>query len=375
MRTAPIALLLLLPACAPATGSLPSATPDDDDAISPDDDDTVDDDDDATPAPPALLINELMADNAGSVIDDLGAPSDWLELYNPGASALDLEGFTLSDDWDIPALHALPAGLSIPAGGHLLLWADGDPDGGEAHLPFRLAAEGEGVGVFTPEGESLDWVVFDAQSSDQALARLPDGGDEWQEMPRGTPGAPNALIEEVEIGLVIAGSVWSYYDRATEPFGSWHQPSFDDSDWQAGPAPLGYGDSQSTTIDYGGDSADKNPTALFRHAFELDADLLAGGLVGVVALRVDDGAAVYLGGTEILRSNLPDGEITWDTWAVSAISGSGETSFSEYDLPSGLLVAGENVLAAEVHQVGPTSSDLTFDLALVVRGWQPASAR
>ena len=386
MRTQPSILLLLLPlliAC-PTGGGIIAPPPDDDDTLFDDDDagdddagddddstaddDDAGDDDDAVVIPASVVVNELMSVNGGSVLNDLGEISDWVELHNPGDEPLELGGYGMSDDWAYPGWHELPESLVLPAHGYLLLWADGNAGAGGTHLPFRLAAEGEGVGIWSPAGESLDWIVFEPLPADMAFARIPDAGEEWVLMEHGTPGWANAVVEEVVIEVVEAGSTWSYYDDEDEPDGDWRQPSFDDSGWETGPAPLGYSDSPATTIDYGSDSSDKNPTALFRHTFELDAGLENAG--GEISIRVDDGAVVYLGGTEVLRRNLPDGSIEWDTYAEYAVSGDGETEWNEYDLPAGVLVAGENVLAIEVHQATPGSSDMVIDLSLELQAWQ-----
>jgi hypothetical protein len=158
------------------------------------------------------------------------------------------------------------------------------------------------------------------------------------------------------------GSVWSYWDEDDEPAGDWREPAFDDSGWETGAAPLGYGDSPTTTIDYGDEAWDKNPTALFRRSFLVDPELL--GWPGTVSIRVDDGAVVYINGVELFRRNMPAGGVDWDTWAVAPIGGSDETEWNDYELQHTLLMPGENVVAAEVHQATPDSSDLVFDLSI-----------
>lgn len=139
---------------------------------------------------PALRVNELMADNVATVQDDAGAWSDWVELYNPTSATVDLDGWTLTDDLDAPYRHTL-SGVEVPAGGHVLLWADDAADLGPRHLAFSLAAAGEAVGLYAPDGESVDGVTFGQQAADVSLARLPDGGDTWQLAMEPTPGAPN----------------------------------------------------------------------------------------------------------------------------------------------------------------------------------------
>ncbi len=74
----------------------------------------------ATPLPPRL--NEFMADNESGLTDPDGAWSDWIEIYNPNAYGIDLQGYRLRDGsnfWDFPA------GSSIPAGGYRVVFANG----------------------------------------------------------------------------------------------------------------------------------------------------------------------------------------------------------------------------------------------------------
>jgi hypothetical protein len=74
---------------------------------------------------------------------------------------------------------------------------------------------------------------------------------------------------------------------------------------------------------------------------------------------------VYLNGTEVVRSNMPTGTVTSTTLAASSVDGAGETGFYATSVNPGLLVAGTNVLAVEIHQRTANSSDLSFDLELV----------
>ncbi len=313
---------------------------------------------------PALFVNELMAANEGSYPGPEDLDPDWIELYNAGSETVELGGLTMSDDYEEPDLHVLPDSLSIEAGGTLVLLANGADDPDEIELPFKLSAAGEGLGIFTADGEPIDWITFGSLSGDEATARIPDGGEDWVVMPVGTPGESNRVLAWQELEPVESGATWAYEDSGTDLGTEWREPEYDDEDWAAGPAPLGYGDSrESTTLSYGADSANKNPTTYLRLRFELeevptDADL---------RLMVDDGAIVWLNGTEVVRSNLTDGDVTYGTYAESAMSGSNETSFASYSVDSENFVAGENVLAVEVHQATPDSSDLGFDLTLEVQ--------
>jgi len=78
----------------------------------------------------------------------------------------------------------------------------------------------------------------------------------------------------------------------------------------------------------------------------------------------DDGAAVYLNGTNIFVSNLPGGPIDYLTLAPNSIGGADEYAFFSTSVSPALLREGTNVLAVEVHQTAPNSSDISFDLEL-----------
>ncbi len=165
--------------------------------------------------------------------------------------------------------------------------------------------------------------------------------------------------------LVPRGSTWRYLDDGAIPPG-WSEPAFDDSAWSAGPAQLGYGEGdEATTVGFGPDPDRKRITTLFRHAFFV-ADASAARGLGLRILR-DDGAVVRLNGREAYRSNLPMGPIGPDTRAGFAVAGADENVFLETRLSPGPLVDGWNFLAVEVHQSDPASSDLSFDLELVLR--------
>ena len=77
----------------------------------------------------------------------------------------------------------------------------------------------------------------------------------------------------------------------------------------------------------------------------------------------DDGAAIYVNGTEVVRDNLPDGA-AFDTLASATVSDESETRFRPFRVDPTLLQDGENIIAVEVHQVSDTSSDLSFNLRI-----------
>ena len=74
---------------------------------------------------------------------------------------------------------------------------------------------------------------------------------------------------------------------------------------------------------------------------------------------------MYLNGLEVARSNMPPGDVDARTPAAADVWGEDEDVYHPFSLPPELLVAGENVIAVEVHQSSSKSKDLGFDLALL----------
>ena len=91
----------------------------------------------------------------------------------------------------------------------------------------------------------------------------------------------------------------------------------------------------------------------------------SGPAIGIDLGTTYSAVAVYLNGQEIARDNLREGS-NHLTLADESISGVAELESTEFIFDSTLLREGGNVLAAEVHQSSRASSDLLFDLELLV---------
>jgi hypothetical protein len=161
--------------------------------------------------------------------------------------------------------------------------------------------------------------------------------------------------------LVAAGESWRYLDDGSDQGTAWRNPGFDDSGWAEGPAQLGFSEGDEATL-IDGPNQDRHITFYFRHAFSVSSPGFYDGLT--VSLLRDDGALVYLNGTEIFRSNMPGGPIDSETTAVSNVGGADEDTFFEAPVDPALLTQGQNVIAVEVHQQSAASADLSFDLSL-----------
>ena len=164
-------------------------------------------------------------------------------------------------------------------------------------------------------------------------------------------------LREWQSTVLPFGSRWRYWDGASAPGSGWADPDFDDSSWSSGLAPLGYGDPVTTVLSYGSDANNKHITAWFRLAFEVEEGELQPDELQLSVLR-DDGVAVYLDGVEVLRDNLAEGAGP-TTRATEVRSGADETT-PVMALLTG-LEPGPHLLAVEVHQADPGSSDLMMD--------------
>ena len=81
---------------------------------------------------------------------------------------------------------------------------------------------------------------------------------------------------------------------------------------------------KATVLSYGEDSEKKHITYYFRQDFEVSNGQSTDKLTLRVA--VDDGAVVYLNGHEVLRVNLPEGDVEHETLAPVALSNASTTT-------------------------------------------------
>jgi len=164
--------------------------------------------------------------------------------------------------------------------------------------------------------------------------------------------------------IIPMGAVWKYLDNGTNQGTAWQIDSYDDSGWASGPAPLGYAmTGVVTTVGYGPSSTNKYITTYFRKTINVTQAVIDEATLMKITLNIDDGAVVYVNGTEVMRNNMPTTAISYTTLANVTV-GSSPSGFTG-TFSSSLLTAGTNTIAVEIHQAAVTSSDIYFDLSLV----------
>ena len=138
-----------------------------------------------------LVINEIMASNGVTLKNESGFAGDWIELFNPTDRNVPLDGYALTDDFNVPKKAVLAAGLVVPAGGYLILWLDEAVARGANHVALKLPAEGGMLGLARPDGSFISRLVYGAQETDFSASREPDGSDHWKIEWHVSPGAAN----------------------------------------------------------------------------------------------------------------------------------------------------------------------------------------
>lgn len=144
-----------------------------------------------------VVINEVSAANfaGGGTTDNYGDYEDWIELYNPSGTAFDLDGYFLSDNELEPMKWQIPAGVSVPANGYLVVYASGRGEfvGGNVHTDFKITqAKQEGAVLSDPGGTILDsYLLLTPNQTNHSRGRTTDGAAAWSVFTTPTPGAAN----------------------------------------------------------------------------------------------------------------------------------------------------------------------------------------
>lgn len=118
----------------------------------------------------SLQISEVLISNLSTLPDEKGVFSDVVELYNPTENPIRLSGWSISDSVQTRFRYRL-ADVTIPAGGYLVLFCDGEnyvTQDGYIHTNFGLT-DGENLCLTDPTGAYVTCKVqYIAQNTAQA---------------------------------------------------------------------------------------------------------------------------------------------------------------------------------------------------------------
>lgn len=162
--------------------------------------------------PISISINEWMADNSHTLANPVGGKfDDWFELYNYGTNTVDLGGYYLTGTLTNKTKFLIPNNRQylVPPKGFFLVWADNasgvnDTNRSELHVNFKLSKSGEAIGLFAPDGTTVDALSFGAQTTDESQGRFPDGAVNLFSMPIPTPQTSNLIPNTAPVLAAIA---------------------------------------------------------------------------------------------------------------------------------------------------------------------------
>jgi hypothetical protein len=158
---------------------------------------------DAVALPPfqPLWINEVQPENLSGITNGTGQRSGWLELFNPSASAVSLNGLYLSTNYGNLTAWAFPSSAVINPGEFKVIFTDGQvalSTTNELHTSFALSSSAGSLAlsrIYQGQPQVLDYVDYTNLPADYSYGSVPDGQSfDRVEFAFATPGASNAAV-------------------------------------------------------------------------------------------------------------------------------------------------------------------------------------
>ena len=293
------------------------------------------------------VINEFLALNKSTIYDEDGQSSDWIEIFNPNQSAVNLEGYYLTNDSNDLEKWRFPD-VSITEGEYLIVFASGkDRDNGELHTNFKISKLGGYLGLVDPDGKTVvsEFAKFPVQFENFSYG-----------IKSKATSFSSTLVKEGDACKVLV---------PTSNIGTaWRSINYNDQAWSDATTGIGYERSSGyeNLIGAGGDiegeTYDRNSTAYIRIPFSIDS--LEGLSSLTFRMKYDDGFIAYINGVEIASGNKPSSP-AWNSDASTDHPDSQAISFVDTDLSTqalGLLKTGNNLLAIHSMNGDTRSSDL-----------------
>lgn len=141
-----------------------------------------------------VLINEYSCSNINTIADSFGDYEDWIELYNPSSSTINLQGYYLSDNQNNPDKWTFP-NININAGGRLMVYCSGRNTvaGAAVHTNFKLTqTKPERIIFSSPTLLELENILLVPTQKNHSRGRTTDGASTWSLFTTPTPNAANA---------------------------------------------------------------------------------------------------------------------------------------------------------------------------------------
>ncbi|HEX2748063.1 MAG TPA: chitobiase/beta-hexosaminidase C-terminal domain-containing protein, partial [Verrucomicrobiales bacterium] len=297
----------------------------------------------ALPVSGTPVISEFQAENKDTIKDADGNNSDWLEIYNPDATAVDLAGMALTDDPLVPQKWVFPS-ISVASKASLLVWCTGKNltnPAGPLHTNFSLAKEGGYLAFTAVDGTTklTEWNPYPAQVEDRSY------------------GSSKPVLTQTP---VAAGASCRWRVPTAEMSG-WATTGFVDTAWTAANTGIGY-DTETTYLSLFG-TGGTVPTGTVSCYIRIPFAFTNPADVQTMTLRVkyDDGFAAFLNGTRLnptTTTNAP-ASLLFNSPATTTHNDTDAVVFQSFDVSAqkSLLVSGSNVLAIQALNQSSASTD------------------
>ncbi|MCZ8145669.1 CotH kinase family protein [Flavobacterium sp.] len=144
----------------------------------------------------SVVINEIITSNTTVITDEDGSYEDWIELYNAGTTAVNLQGYGLSDNPATPYFWVFPEYWLQP-GAHLLVWCSDKNrtvTTAPLHTNFKISSGGETLTLTRPDGTVADSYAPLLVPQNFTYGRQTDGGSTFVFFPQPTPGTSNGAV-------------------------------------------------------------------------------------------------------------------------------------------------------------------------------------
>jgi hypothetical protein len=171
----------------------------------------------------SVMITEFLASNSGGIIDEDNETPDWIEIYNPAVTSVNLNGWYLTDDTNLLTKWSFPA-TNLGPSSFMLVFASGKDrrvPGAPLHTSFSLDADGGYLALVQPDGVTIATEFY---------------------YPAQRANFSYGLAQSVQVTRLITNTQPVRVLVPTGPVlgNTWTTNDFDHSTWQAGTNGVGY---------------------------------------------------------------------------------------------------------------------------------------
>jgi hypothetical protein len=149
-----------------------------------------------------IRINEFLALNQSGITDEDGEFSDWIEIYNPTSSPINLQGYSITDELASQKKWVFPD-VILDVYDYLLIYASGKDrinPANNLHTNFKLSGSGEYLALYTPTGVAVTAFdpSFPQQTNNVSFGYYQNG---YMPFAYPTPGSDNGSSTTIQLPM------------------------------------------------------------------------------------------------------------------------------------------------------------------------------